>query len=243
MLQVFGDGVFGDSWGTSGPTVLYLHGWRRDHHDATSLADALVTYGIRTVALDLPGFGASPAPDTAGGARRYAQLLTAVRDEISPDLIVGHSFGGRIAACWATEVQVPIILTGAPLLHRQGRATSPLAYRLIRRAARARLVSPARLDAARRKYGSADYNAASGIMRDILVATIAESYEDEISRWLAPVTLWWGGDDHDVPLEVATRAAGLAPHDVRLVTCANAGHLAPVTHGSELATLVREVLA
>ena len=242
MLQVFGEGVFGDSWGTSRPTVLYLHGWRRDHHDAASLAEALVAYGIRTVALDLPGFGASPAPAAAGGARQYAQLLEKVRNEVAPDLIVGHSFGGRIAACWATEVEVPIILTGAPLLHRLGRTSSPLAYRLIRRAARARLMSPTRLEAARRKYGSADYNAATGMMRDILVATTAESYEQEIARWRAPVTLWWGGNDTDVPLEVATRTAGLAPREVRIVTCAEAGHLAPVTHGGDLAALVREVL-
>lgn len=173
----------------------------------------------------------------------YADVLASVRDQIAPDLIVGHSFGGRIAACWATTNNVPVILTGAPLLHRAGRRTSPRAYRLIRAAARYHLVSSARLEAARRKYGSADYNAASGIMRDILVATIAESYEDEISSWRAPVTLWWGENDQDVPLDVATRAAALSPHTVRVVTVPDAGHLAPVTHGADLAALIREVIA
>jgi len=55
--------------------------------------------GVASVALDLPGFGASTAPAVAGGARRYAELVMPALKEIGdgPFVLVGHSFGGTVA--------------------------------------------------------------------------------------------------------------------------------------------------
>ena len=49
-------------------------------------------------------------------------------------------------------------------------------------------------------------------MRDVLVASVNESYEDELARLDVPVTLLWGEDDREVPLDVATRARALLEH-------------------------------
>jgi len=39
------------------------------------------------------------------------------------------------------------------------------------------------LEAARQKYGSRDYRDATGVMRDVLVASVNESYEKNSLGW------------------------------------------------------------
>jgi 4,5:9,10-diseco-3-hydroxy-5,9,17-trioxoandrosta-1(10),2-diene-4-oate hydrolase len=54
----------------------------------------------RVVALDLPGFGASPMPDREISISRYARLLNDLLDQLGIDAaaIVGNSMGGFIGA-------------------------------------------------------------------------------------------------------------------------------------------------
>ncbi len=77
-LKAFCDGtVFGDRLGDGVPGILALHGWGRSRADfAAALA------GLDAIALDLPGFGASPPPAESGGARAYAASLSPVLSEI-----------------------------------------------------------------------------------------------------------------------------------------------------------------
>ena len=44
-------------------------------------------------------------------------------------------------------------------------------------------------------------------MRDILVKVVNETYERELTRVTCPVRMVWGGDDQEVPPEVAHRSA------------------------------------
>ncbi|NIQ53776.1 MAG: alpha/beta hydrolase, partial [Gemmatimonadetes bacterium] len=53
--------------------VLALHGWGRDGSDFDR-----VLAGLDAVALDLPGFGASPAPAVVTGAAGYAAMVAPV---------------------------------------------------------------------------------------------------------------------------------------------------------------------
>lgn len=56
--------------------------------------------GYRAIALDLPGFGASPMPDGEISMARYARLLDGLLDQLGVDAaaVVGNSMGGFIAA-------------------------------------------------------------------------------------------------------------------------------------------------
>ncbi len=89
--------MFAEAIGVGSPRVLALHGWGRRGSDfSSSLAS------IGALAMDLPGFGATPPPATPIGAREYAELLIPVLDEFSePPVLVVHSFGGRVAVCLA----------------------------------------------------------------------------------------------------------------------------------------------
>jgi pimeloyl-ACP methyl ester carboxylesterase len=250
MLRAYLDGaLFGSASGDGPPRVVLLHGWRRTHEDFAAVVDALDEHQVSSVALDLPGFGATPPPATAMGARGYAaglaELVESVAASGTAPVVVGHSFGGRVATCLAAarpDVVGGVVLSGVPLV-RAGipRGRTSRRYRLVRAAARLGLVSDARLEAARRRHGSADYRAATGVVRDVLVASVAESYEAELATLRCPVALIWGRDDATVPLAVAEAATALVP-GATLEVLDGVGHLVPTEAPAPLAAAVLAML-
>jgi pimeloyl-ACP methyl ester carboxylesterase len=207
--------------------VLALHGWRRDHRDFDT-----VLAGLDAVAVDLPGFGATPPPDEPWGAAEYAAAVDPVLDEMGqPAVILGHSFGGRVAvhlAAGRPDAVAAVVLTGVPLIRRPGSGRPKPSFRLARALNRRGLVSDARMDALREKHGSPDYRAAKGVMRDVFVRVVNESYEDQLRAMRCPVELVWGDDDPEAPLAVAEAAAALVP-GATLTRVAGAGHMIPQT--------------
>jgi pimeloyl-ACP methyl ester carboxylesterase len=249
VLRSYGDSrVFGELYGTGPVRVVWLHGWARQSRDFEAAARILADRGVASVALDLPGFGSSPAPQNAGGARHYAGLLEATLREIAeaPLVLVGHSFGGRVAVALASqhpELVESLILTGVPQLVRLGASTrSPLAYRATRWLARRHLVSESRLEAARQKYGSVDYRNAEGVIRDVLIATVQESYESELGTLSVPIAFLWGQNDTDVPLEIATQARTLVHGPTTLEVVTGVGHLLPLEAPDVLAGATESAL-
>ena len=116
VLRVYADGqIFGDAVGIGTPNVLALHGWRRDRNDFRAVLE-----GLDAVAIDLPGFGASPVPPEAWGASDYATSVAVVlREMATPAVVIGHSFGGRVAVHLAASHPTRIagvVLAGVPLL-------------------------------------------------------------------------------------------------------------------------------
>ena len=251
VLKAFAKGlIFGQEFGSGAPQVLWLHGWQRSSADFVAAAELLAAEGIASIALDLPGFGASPLPDRPGGAALYADLVMPVIEANfaeRPFLIVGHSFGGRVAAELASRhVQGlrGLVFTGVPLLRRTASPRkSPWRYRLIKRLSALGMVSADRLEAAKQQYGSADYRAASGLLRDILVTTVAETYEAQLGAISVPVALVWGELDTDVPVLVAERAISLLTSPTTLTVLEGIGHLVPSQAPALLADVVREALA
>ncbi len=232
-LKAFCDGTFfGERFGDGVPGILALHGWGRSRADFSPALG-----GLDAFALDLPGFGASPPPVQSGGARTYAASLSPVLGELrTPATLVGHSFGGRVAVCMAAahgDRIGSLVLVGTPLLKTGPRRSVPWGYRLVRTLRRAGLVSEQRLEEARNRYGSADYRAAEGIMRSVLVETVGESYEAELAVLRCPVRLLWGEDDTEVPVSVARSALAILEDrgiDATLEVVPGAGHHLPTTH-------------
>jgi pimeloyl-ACP methyl ester carboxylesterase len=246
VLSSFADGrLFGSVTGTEPPRVLALHGWARSHRDF----DAVVAGDgpLPALALDLPGFGASPPPPAAWGAEAYAELVGSVLGDMkTPVVVLGHSFGGRVAlhlAAQRPDVVHALVLTGAPMLHPLGRRTHvALAYRVTRRLHSLRLVSDDAMEAARQRFGSADYRAAQGIMREVLVRAVNETDEVQLDAVRCPVHLVWGADDTAAPLEVAERAVTRLAHG-DLAVHPGVGHLTPLLIPSALRTAVVSCLS
>ena len=222
MLTALLDGaLFAERTGTASSRVLALHGWGR------SRADLLpVVQGLDALVPDLPGFGASPPPPEPWGTEQYAEQLAQVLGGRSW-LLVGHSFGGRVAVQLAARhpsLVAGVVLTGVPLLRTRATSKAPLAFRLAKRLHAAGLVSDARMEQQRQQHGSADYRATTGVMRGTLVRTVNEDYRDLLPGISAPVRMVWGAKDTAAPLAMAREAQSLLP-SAELVVSETSGHL------------------
>jgi pimeloyl-ACP methyl ester carboxylesterase len=242
LLQSLCQGrLFAERTGQSAAEVVGLHGWARSHDD---LAAALG--GLNALLIDLPGFGVSPEPPAAWGSQEYAELVAeALRTLDRPQVLVGHSFGGRVAVRLAAqwpELVSGMVLTGVPQLLRGSNAAAPSwRYRMARWGNRHGFVPESRMEKLRQRYGSEDYRRANGVMRSVLVRLVNESYESDLSRITCPVELIWGAKDTAAPLEMAERARALLPN-ARLEVIDDAGHFAPVSHPDVLRDAVTRLI-
>jgi len=254
MLSSFAGGsIFGEKFGEAPYEVLALHGWGRSHKDFDATLRPADGPEISAIAVDLPGFGATPPPTKPFGSSDYAASLLGVLDDMAERVIVvGHSHGGRVAVMLAAlrpEAVAGIVLVGAPVLRRASSTKPSLGYRLLRVAHRARFVSDARMEQIRQKRGSADYAAAHGVMRDTLVTVVNESFAEELPMLRCPVTLVWGVLDQDVPVEIAEAARDLIgsghPAEergaVRLVLLDGVGHLVPTQAPTAIRAAIMEL--
>jgi pimeloyl-ACP methyl ester carboxylesterase len=204
---------------------------------------------LDALAVDLPGFGASPPPSHPVGAEGYARLILPVLDEFAkPPVVIGHSFGGRVAVCLAAahpDRVGPLLLTGSPLLLLAPARKPAFGYRMLRLLHRAGLLGEERMEQIRRRRGSADYRAASGVMRDILVRVINEDYESELRQIRSRVLLLWGEEDREVPpivAETALRVMRQAGVAAELEILPGVGHLVPLEAPESIRRAVEGVL-
>src|ERR1700682_873291 len=88
----------------AGPPVLLLHAALHDRTDYAPVHDALVA-GRRVLALDWPGHGESPTPDTPLRAVQFSDVLKEFVESLDlRDLVlVGNSVGGYAACRLAIE--------------------------------------------------------------------------------------------------------------------------------------------
>lgn len=226
-LKAFADGaLFGNVRLAEPFQVLALHGWGRTHADFD-----VVLADVPSISLDLPGFGASPVPSGIWGADEYADLVLTVLESFpNPPLIIGHSFGGRVAVSLAArypDLVGGLLLIGVPLLRPPDRPPSKpsFLYRIIRGLHGRGLMSETRMEWARQKYGSADYRATQGTMREILVKVVNETYEQHLSAIRGRVHLLWGSEDTAAPVSIArTAVKQMSQAEVSMAILPGVGH-------------------
>ncbi len=224
------------------PTVLALHGWGRTRAD---LLDALDGHDV--VSVDLPGFGASPEPPDAWGAEGYARRVAAMIEEggLGPVVVVGHSFGGRVGVHLAADhphLVRGLVLVGTPLWRSAPPGRGPLPYRVVRRLRRMRLVPESTLESMRHRYGSADYRAVEGVMRDVLVTVVNEDYRPQLGRIGVPVGFVWGADDTAAPAQLVDEAVPLVAQCAGSDVVPGAGHDVHRSHPERLRAVLDTVI-
>jgi len=110
----------------TGPVVLLVHGWGGFKEGWGCLPQALADAGFRAVAVDLPGWGESPAPrrfrHTPGA---YADALAPLAGRHAPVALVAHSMGmlpALVLSASAPELLSRIALIAPAPLAVVGRA-------------------------------------------------------------------------------------------------------------------------
>ena len=184
----------------SGKDVVLLHGWGQNIEMMEPLGNNLEDFHITI--LDLPGFGKSSEPTKALTIYEYKDILKEFLTnlKIENPIIMGHSFGGRIAIIYAASEPVEkLVLFGAPCIRKQKTSMKEKVLKGLKK-----LPGMNTIGEYMKKYiGSEDYKNASPIMREILVNTVNEDLSECAKKITCPTLLIWGTNDQAAPIEEA----------------------------------------
>lgn len=186
--------------------VLFLHGWGTN---GASFGRLLDTAGEKylTLAPDLPGFGGSEEPDAPMGVDGFVDTILAFLAQWQPKnvILIGHSYGGRMCIKLCARKDLPFSVEKAVLFDAAG----ILPHRTLKYHIKVKSYKlgklllkpfPALLETFKSSRGSADYNAASPVMRGCLVKAVNEDLEPLLPSIHAPTLLIWGENDTATPL-------------------------------------------
>lgn len=107
--------IYFENKGKKGKNVILLHGWGQNTVMMDYIASFLCNH-FKVYNIDLPGFGKSDEPKQAMSVDDYVEFLhTFVKEKkIKNPILIGHSFGCRIALLYAYKYEVyKMVLTGA----------------------------------------------------------------------------------------------------------------------------------
>ncbi len=236
--------------GTGKPIVL-MHGWGCDLHIFKQL-QAFLEADFTVYNIDFPGFGKSQEPPVAWGTAEYEAnfkgFLTAL--SIENPILIGHSFGGRIAIRTAKDTSVhKMILMGSAGIKPTRTfeyyfkvysfktlrffAELPLIYQLF---------GKEMLENRRKKAGSADYQKASDIMRGTLSKVVNEDLRHFMPSIKASTLLIYGENDTATPVKDAQIMEKVMP-DAGLIVMKNAGHYVFLDQLAQVHTIIHHFLS
>lgn len=194
-----------------GIPIVLLHGWGANRQLMLPLAERLAPLGYRLFAPDLPGFGESAPPPVGWSVFEFVAFVLAYFDHHSLERanLFGHSFGGRLSLILGADHarridkialadSAGVVMPTAMAVRLRQRAYKTLRSGLYRVGLRG--LANALRERYSARYGSADYQAASGVMRETFVKVVNEDLLPFAARVQRPTFLFWGDQDEDTPL-------------------------------------------
>lgn len=188
--------------------IVFLHGWGADMSSFLWLRQYFEQYSL--LFLDFSGFGQSPPPERAYSLGDYVQELHSLlrQFKFTKLVLVGHSFGGRVAikfaAEFADEFDLRLVLVDSAGMKPRRSLRVRLKIRLFKFLSK-RSKKSALADRLSKKLASADYLGAQGVMRRTFVLVVNEHLEDFAKKISANTLIVWGSDDRDTKLFMAKR--------------------------------------
>lgn len=234
----------------SGADVVLMHGWGCDLSIWNGVYDHLEKAGFRVTSLDFPGFGESVEPSVPWGMEEYAawfEKFLATRG-IEDPVLIGHSFGGRVALIHASRKPVGkvVLVDAAGVKPRRSagyymKVLSFKAFKCLAPIVLGKRKATELIEARRAKAGSADYNAASPTMRGTLSRVVNEDLRRFMPSISAPTLLVWGEKDTATPLKDAKTMERLIS-DAGLVVFPGAGHYSFLERPAQFAAILDSFL-
>ena len=183
-------------------TIVFLHGWGQNIAMMEPLAKYYPKY-FNTLIIDLPGFGKSDEPKEVWDTKDYVLFVHELINKLNLTkiILIGHSFGGRIALLYASMYPVKkLICLASPYCPEVSKISfKTKAYKKVKNIKCLKFLA----NYLRKKNGSADYNNASEIMKGVLVKAVNTNLQEDVKNIKCPTLLVWGDLDTAVPIKRA----------------------------------------
>ena len=215
------------------PVVLLLHGWGCNGETYRKITEHL-SPRFRVIIPDLPGFGKSPEPPELPkiwGIGEYADLIRKFCEklELNNIIFLGHSLGCRIIIKLLAEgfplTATKAIMTGAAGIKPRKSLAGKIKTAVFKAGKAVLKPFPRLLTKLQNRSGSADYRAASPVMRKCLVKIVNEDLTPLLHKVKPSILLIWGENDNSTPLSDARIMERLMP-DAGVAVIRGAGHYA-----------------
>lgn len=217
-----------------GTPVVVMHGWGCTHETVKTITDICLKKH-QVYSVDFPGFGASTEPsesDKVWGVEEYTQMIEklAETEGIDNPILIGHSFGGRVAIVYASRNKVAkVVLVDAAGVKPRRKLKyyfKVYAFKLAKqwyKMVYGKDGGQRRIEKLRSKRGSSDYANSTPTMKAVLSKVVNEDLCHLMPKIQAPTLLIWGKDDTATPLSDAKKMEKLIP-DAGLVAFEGCGH-------------------
>ena len=224
----------------NGKDVVLLHGWGQNIEMMNPIGKGLESDYYITV-IDLPGFGSSSEPTYAYTIYDYYEIVSELLTKLKIDnpVMIGHSFGGRVAIVYAAKKKVSkLVLLSAPF--RRSTKRNTFKVKVLKFLKKVPVVKELE-SYMKTKIGSSDYRNASPMMRNILVNVVNEDLTGYLKQISVPTLLIWGDLDTAVPIEDARYAESIM-EDAGLVVYEGCTHYAYLERINQTISVLRSFL-
>jgi pimeloyl-ACP methyl ester carboxylesterase len=190
--------------------LIFLHGWGLDHKSLEQIA-TYFTDRYEVILIDQYGCGKSKAPNKALDSFAYAEIYQEFIQTLpsKENIWIGHSYGARVIIQIATSfpelVEKAVFIAGAGLKRKRS------IYFKIKAKVLKLLGSSCKIidkifntklkEAFANKFGSSDYKAAKGFMRETLIKAVTEDLSNKLANIHCPILLLYGSQDNVTPPE------------------------------------------
>lgn len=229
--------------------MILMHGWGCQASTLASIEKvAAETHTVYNI--DFPGFGSSQEPPQVWGVEDYARMLREFieRNGITDPVLLGHSFGGRVAIVYASEYPVSkvILVDAAGVKPRRSlkyylKVYSFKAMKRIAPLVMGKKKAAEYIERQRAKRGSSDYSSSSPMMRAVMSKVVNEDLRHLMPKIKAPTLLVWGENDTATPMRDARIMEKLIP-GAGLVSFPGCGHYSFLDNPVQFAAVLRSFL-
>lgn len=214
-------------FGDSKNFVVFLHGWGASKESFLWTKNYFKDFSL--IYLDFEGFGESECPPKAYCVGDYVCSVKALLDnyEIESLVLVGHSFGGRVAIKFARQFESLyhdfklVLVDSAGMKPRRSLKfyVNVFKYKVCKKMAKKSKHFENKL----KKYGSCDFKNAAGVMRETFVKVVNENLESSAKQIRSKTLIIWGENDLDTKLFMAKKLKRLIKNS-KLEIIKGAGH-------------------
>ncbi len=184
-------------FGTGKKWLVFLHGWQENLTDWQSIAENFQNR-YKILIFDFPGFGNSSKPKTDWDIYEYSKFTEKLLEtlEINRCIVLGYSFGGRVAILLAARTK---LIDRLILVDAAGMEMKSMRVKILRVLRPILKLIPKSI---KKMWISDDYKQA-GDMRGIFLKVINQPLRNELEKISVPTLIVWGEKDTQLSLDEA----------------------------------------
>lgn len=228
---------------TKNPPIILLHGWGNNIASWSQNIEPLRNAGFDVINMELPGFDLAE-PNFAWGVPEYAKYVHSRIKKMGIEgqcILMGHSFGGRIAIYLASQYPnevCKLVLTDAAGV--ENRFTPKIiavrimsfGFKLLDKVPVIRNLSGKLRQFVFGRTASSNYKKASPMMREVLKKVVAINLKSRLKHIKATTLIIWGDKD-TITTSHEARTLHKGIKNSKLVWIEGAQHHGHITHHNE----------